>query len=44
MFDRLDIKGSVERFDMVFDRVLILDGGLYLLPSGLGKLALMVNV
>ena len=42
--DRLNIKSSLERFDVVFDRVLILDRGFYLLPCGLGELALMVNI
>ena len=42
--DRFNIKSSLERFNVVFDRVLMLDGGLDLFPRRLGKLSLMVNV
>ena len=42
--DRLNIKNSFEGFKVVFDRVVILDGGLDVIPSSLGKLSLMKNV
>ena len=38
------VKDIPQLFDMVFDWVPVLDGGLDLVPSGLGKLSLMENV
>src|SRR6266404_4062553 len=43
-FDAGVVKGARQQFDMPLDRILILNGGLDLVPSGFRKLSLVENV